>query len=245
MAVKKQKDDKNPKNEQKYIHLQWVGKTPAVKASELKPGDVTVWNTGATERIINVEPSKSGKTVKATIEYTNLNGKKVRTIRKLKSDRLVGIDKTASKSLKEPKKADKSVEPKKSKSVVQKPAGKGSEPKPAEPKKAPSAKKNGADRLLKHSDKDEMSLTGEKPIILNAKNAKPKIAQKVLKRAPRTGGYTAWDEIEKKGKTFATPQEAQDYAQEVTRKTGKVVPVTFTNRQVTHTFRPEEEKKKK
>ena len=50
----------------KTIHLQGIyGQHPAVKASELKPGDITVWNGGYTEKVIALEPSKSGKTVKA------------------------------------------------------------------------------------------------------------------------------------------------------------------------------------
>lgn len=87
------------------IHLQWIGQHPAVKASELKPGDITVWNGGATEKIIDVTPSKSGKTIKATIEYkSSFDGKKVRTTRKLSSDRLVGIDNSAKQKSSEPKK---------------------------------------------------------------------------------------------------------------------------------------------
>ncbi len=87
----------------KTIHLQGIyGQHPAVKASELKPGDITVWNGGYTEKVIALEPSKSGKTVKATFEYKDSNGKKVRATRKFGADRLVGIDNT--KAPAEPKK---------------------------------------------------------------------------------------------------------------------------------------------
>lgn len=51
--------------------------------------------------------------------------------------------------------------------------------------------------------------------------------------------------MKRSGKTFATEQEAKDYAADMYTKTGKVVLVSPTDRQVTHTFKPEEEKKKK
>jgi len=138
--------------------------------------------------------------------------------------------------------------------AAQKPANKPTKPKPAAPKEAPSAKKPaeikktaakkiGTDKL-KHSDKDEMKVTGEKPIVINAANAKPKRAPKVLRRVARSGGYTAWDDIKRSGKTFATEQEAKDYAADVLKKTGKIVPVTPTDRQVTHTFKAEQTNKK-
>lgn len=79
---------------QKTIHLQFVGEHPAVKASELKPGDVTVWNGGSKEKIINIQPSKTGKTLQAEIEYENFQGKKVKTTRRLNSNTLVGIEKS-------------------------------------------------------------------------------------------------------------------------------------------------------
>lgn len=112
-------------------------------------------------------------------------------------------------------------------------------------KKSASAKKSAVDKLLQHSDKDEMNVAGEKPIVINGANVKPKPVPKVLRRVAKSGGYTAWDDIKKNGKTFATEQEAKDYAADVRKKTGKIVPISPTDRQVTHTFRPEEEKKKK
>lgn len=102
-----------------------------------------------------------------------------------------------------------------------------------------------SDKQLMHSDKDEMKADGKKPIIVNGQNAKAKPAPKVLRRAGKKGGYTAWDEVKRKGKTFATEKEAKDYAAEVKRKTGKIVPVSPTDRQVTHTFKAEEADKKK
>ena len=138
------------------------------------------------------------------------------------------------------------------KKVTQKPAGKRAEPKPAAPKKEPtdakkpaSVKKSAADKLLMHSDKDEMKADSKKPLVINVGNAKPKPVPKVLRRVAKSGGYTAWDDVKRSGKTFATEQEAKDYAADVLKKTGKIVPISPTDRQVTHTFKPEEEKKKK
>lgn len=76
----------------KTKHLQWIGQHPAVKASELKPGDITVWNGGGTEKIIAVTPSKSGKTLTATIEYTGVGGKIKRSTRRFGVNTLIGID---------------------------------------------------------------------------------------------------------------------------------------------------------
>lgn len=138
------------------------------------------------------------------------------------------------------------------KKAAQKPAVKRSEPKPAAPKKEPtgvkkpaSTKKSAADKLLVHNDKDEMKVDSKKPIVINGANAKPKPVPKVLRRVAKSGGYTAWDDIKRNGKTFATEQEAKDYAADILKKTGKIVPISPTDRQVTHTFKPEEEKKKK
>lgn len=54
------------KNESK-IWLQSHGWQKAIKASELKPGMVTMWNGGCTETIKTVETTKSGKSVKMII----------------------------------------------------------------------------------------------------------------------------------------------------------------------------------
>lgn len=117
-------------------------------------------------------------------------------------------------------------------------------PKPAASKPT-NMNKSGKDKLLIHSDKDEMNVAGEKPIVINGANVKPKHVPKVLRKVAKSGGYTAWDDIKRNGKTFATEQEAKDYAADLLKKTGKVVLVSPTDRQVTHTFKPEEEKKKK
>lgn len=92
------------------IHLQGIGNHQAIKAEDLRVGDITVWNYGSTEEIVNISKSKSGKSVKATIkaESGNLYS------RIMRSERLVGIEKrtmkpktTAAKSVSKqtPKKA--------------------------------------------------------------------------------------------------------------------------------------------
>lgn len=46
------------------IHLQGIyGENKAVKASDLKAGDIAVWNYGYKSKVVSVEKSKSGKTV--------------------------------------------------------------------------------------------------------------------------------------------------------------------------------------
>lgn len=74
-------------NKPGHIWLQGIGWRPAVKASELKPGDVTVWNYGATETVKSVTVSKTGKMI--TMSIVAESGWK--GTRKLKADRLVGI----------------------------------------------------------------------------------------------------------------------------------------------------------
>ena len=161
----------------KTIHLQGIyGQHPAVKASELKPGDITVWNGGYTEKIISVEPSKSGKTVKATTEYKSMNGKTVRTTRKFGADRLVGIDK--------PKKMAK---PKTE--TPKKPAAK-RESNRLDSQKTPSKKKPAQPKLpkelrmtSKEHDDYEKGITGEPLLPLGLK---PK-TKKELRRIAENG----------------------------------------------------------
>ena len=218
----------------KTIHLQGIyGQHPAVKASELKPGDITVWNGGYTEKIISVEPSKSGKTVKATTEYKSMNGKTVRTTRKFGADRLVGIDK--------PKKMAK---PKTE--TPKKPAAK-RESNRLDSQKTPSKKKPAQPKLpkelrmtSKEHDDYEKGITGEPLLPLGLKPKTQNELRHVVK-----GVFTVWDGLQRTGKTFETKQEADDYADDFYKKTGIKVSVTSTRRNVTHTFRPEQQRKKK
>lgn len=70
------------------VHLQWVGDVPAIEAKDLKPGMTTVWNGGFTEEVLDVEPSKSGKTIKVKIKSNSSDYIGIRT---MKADRLVAV----------------------------------------------------------------------------------------------------------------------------------------------------------
>lgn len=71
------------------LHLQGIGKIPAIKAKELKPGMITVWNFGYKEKIVDITPTKSGKSIKCTIISMETGKYYTRTFR---IDRLVAID---------------------------------------------------------------------------------------------------------------------------------------------------------
>lgn len=122
--------------------------------------------------------------------------------------------------------------------TVQKPA------KPAAPKK-PTAAKAPKLKPIKHSDEYENGTGGDKNhiIVVGKKQQKPRASRRELKRV-RSGGYTVFDG-KRAGKTFETAEEAANYAVDVLIRTGEAVPVERTDRQVTHTFKPEEQKKKK
>ncbi len=126
------------------------------------------------------------------------------------------------------------------------PAAKPSAPKktPAAPKK-PTAAKAPKLKPIKHSDEYENSTDGDKNhiIVVGKKQPKPRASRRELKRV-RSGGYTVFDG-KRAGKTFETAEEAANYAVDVLLRTGEAVPVERTDRQVTHTFKPEEQKKKK
>ena len=63
------------------------GEQKAIKAVDLKPGMVTVWNYGYKEIIKSIQPTKSGKSVKCIIICES--GKELE--RTMRNDRLVAI----------------------------------------------------------------------------------------------------------------------------------------------------------
>ncbi len=70
------------------IKLQGIyGQQKAIRAAELKPGMVTVWNYGYKEIIKSIQPTKSGKSVKCIIICES--GKELE--RTMRNDRLVAI----------------------------------------------------------------------------------------------------------------------------------------------------------
>jgi hypothetical protein len=80
------------------IQLQSVGQVDARKVSNLKVGDITMWNFGATEKVTKIEPSKSGKTYKVTIKSSESGNTYER---KMSADRLVGISEVEAKNYQE------------------------------------------------------------------------------------------------------------------------------------------------
>ena len=148
------------------------------------------------------------------------------------------------KPAKQPKPAGKPTD--KTTGKKRTPAAKPSAPKktPAAPKK-PTAAKAPKLKPIKHSDEYENGTGGDKNhiIVVGKKQPKPRASRRELKRV-RSGGYTVFDG-KRAGKTFETAEEAANYAVDVLLRTGEAVPVERTDRQVTHTFRPEEQKKKK
>lgn len=68
------------------IHLQGLGKRPAIPAGECKPGMFRLYNYGATGEIIDVEPLKGGKSVRLT---TRENGKLYTTVKR--KDTLIAV----------------------------------------------------------------------------------------------------------------------------------------------------------
>lgn len=134
--------------------------------------------------------------------------------------------------------------PKKTPATPKKPATVQKPAKPAAPKK-PTAAKAPKLKPIKHSDEYENGTGGDKNhiIVVGKKQQKPRASRRELKRV-RSGGYTVFDG-KRAGKTFETAEEAANYAVDVLIRTGEAVPVERTDRQVTHTFKPEEQKKKK
>ena len=63
------------------------GEQKAIRAGELKPGMVTVWNFGYKEVIKSIETTKSGKSVKCAIICES--GEEL--VRTMRVDRLVAI----------------------------------------------------------------------------------------------------------------------------------------------------------
>jgi len=68
------------------IQLQGVGKRKAIKASELKPGMKILWNFGYSSLVVEIIPSKTGKTLTLVTES---NGKSYS--RKTTPDRLFAV----------------------------------------------------------------------------------------------------------------------------------------------------------
>ena len=133
-----------------------------------------------------------------------------------------------------PKKAAKEVKPAPKKQTVKKPAA-----------KKTSDRKTSPPRLkaIKHNERYELGADEGKILVIGAKGKKSaRRGKRQLKRVASLGGFTAWDG--RTGKTFATEREANAYALDVLLRTGEIIPVTHTQRTVSHTFRAENQTEK-
>ena len=81
------------KNNAKLVRLQNVGWCPSIPASELKVGDVTVWNNGIPQEVLGVE--LRGKSVYVTYEinYYGKLSKPEMVIRRYNATKAIVIDK--------------------------------------------------------------------------------------------------------------------------------------------------------
>jgi len=72
----------------KTVHLQGIGSKPAKAVKELHIGDKVMWNYGYTSTVLDLMPSKTGKTIVAVLKSDDSG-----TVgnRKLGADRLVAI----------------------------------------------------------------------------------------------------------------------------------------------------------
>lgn len=75
-------------NNMAKIQLQGIGKVEAKKVNELNIGDVIMWNFGYTSTVVDLIPTKSGKSIKCMLR-SNQDG--VIRDRTMRSDRLVAI----------------------------------------------------------------------------------------------------------------------------------------------------------
>lgn len=77
------------------ITLLGVGNVNARSASNLKKGDILMWNNGYTSRVESVTPSKTGKSVSVTTRSSISGEKFTKTYR---SNALLGIGNTEAKT---------------------------------------------------------------------------------------------------------------------------------------------------
>lgn len=80
------------------ITLQSVGEVDARKVSNLRAGDILMWNFGATSRVEKIEPSKTGKTYIVTTRSSESGNTYER---KMTANRLVGIAEVEAKDYRE------------------------------------------------------------------------------------------------------------------------------------------------
>lgn len=79
---------RNPDGKTGKIHLQGLGFCQAVIASELEPGDMLIWNSGATSILAGIE-NISAQFITLQERYS---GERL-FLRKVKKDRLIAVSK--------------------------------------------------------------------------------------------------------------------------------------------------------
>ena len=70
------------------VQLQGIGRHYAIKAEEIVPGNVIIWNFGYKNAVLAVHPSRTGKTL--VIELKGENGQTYK--RKTTVDRLFAVE---------------------------------------------------------------------------------------------------------------------------------------------------------
>lgn len=73
------------------IHLQGIGRYPAVPAGDLKVGDIIVYNQGGTT-IVRSKRKVSAKTIEVVVESQGRTDKGKHYTRQYRVDRLVAVD---------------------------------------------------------------------------------------------------------------------------------------------------------
>jgi hypothetical protein len=92
------------------IHLQYVGQQAAILVSELRPGYVMVWNSGAMTEVVSIEQISpkfvnimerevTYKRKAGTVGLVAVRGKTYDSPRRFKLDRLIGYSRSATAEL--------------------------------------------------------------------------------------------------------------------------------------------------
>jgi hypothetical protein len=78
------------------VHLQGIGRHPAVPAEDLVEGDVMVWNYGSTSTVVSITPkgTKSLAVVESYVSKYPIDGEVKTDTRTFRRDRLVAVRRT-------------------------------------------------------------------------------------------------------------------------------------------------------
>lgn len=76
------------------IHLQGIGRYPAIPAGDMKVGDIIVYNYGSTS-VVRAKKQVSPKTISVAVESQGSTDKGQMYIRQYRVDRLVAVQRAA------------------------------------------------------------------------------------------------------------------------------------------------------